>query len=157
MSNSQLEVRRTEFFANVWDHSKDPFQTKFDLRRSLSERETLALNRLVQALGEAPDDDALAAVLLSLILQHGEELLDLLLQLAGLTRNKILTDLRASQQVAELGIRVPSSYRRITDDETFWAVAGPYMAGRLRSVLSPLVTLSIESRSSAFEALNRAT
>lgn len=151
-----LEERRREFFQHVWDHSKDPFQAQFDLRRPLTRQEISAVEKLVELFREQKDDKAIAAVIPSLVQENGEEFIDLLLQLSGQTRNKILGDLRASAEIALAGEKIPGSHRRIVE-EAIWKYAGPYLVARLRPVFSNLASVPSASRLAALEALNQAT
>lgn len=77
----------------------------------------------------------------------------LLLQICGLTRNKILSDLRASASAK--GLVIPSSYQRIAST-TGWAIAGPYLLTRLRAVFGRVNNATLRM-GHVFEALNQAT
>ena len=88
-----LGRRREEFARFVWDHGVDAFQAKFDARARLTDREIAFLLDLLSvphlhSLGTLVDalDGALFAE---------PDRLRLLLQLVGLTRNKIVQDLKA--------------------------------------------------------------
>lgn len=147
-----LEERITEFWEHVWDHSTDPFHIKFDYRPPLTKQEVDALDSIVEALPERSHEE-IARLIASLVESHGEELMHLLIQIVGLTRNKILTDIRA--MAIDQKIPVPSSCTKLPHAPDAWKIAGPYLVARLRSVLGP-VSDQIE-RGKSYEALNQAT
>lgn len=147
-----LEERRAEFDANVWDHTADAFQMEFDVRRPLDADELAMLAEVCEALGRGCDDDEIAELIHELV-DGDRDMLLVLMQQAGLTRNKILTDLKARR--AELGIRVPADPGGLLSNSAAWAAAGPYLAARLREVLEPLATL--DDPGVGFEAVNQAT
>jgi hypothetical protein len=142
-----LEEKRSEFFSNVWDHTQDPFQTRFDIRRLFTDVEIQTLLEIHRAIHKTQDDEQVAQVLRESIGQHGHELTSLLLQLSGLTRTKIISDLKASY----VGHK-PSSYKNLHRSES-WQSSGPYLARSLRRVFQ----LIIKPDQSIFEALNQAT
>ena len=148
-----LAARRAEFASHLWDHTTDPFQTGFDERRPLSEEELSALRQITAAVGEGKSDEALADVILGLT-RYAPEVLLSLMQVCGLTRNKIITDLRAS--VATAGMRVPATPAGLPRSPV-WRIAGPYLAFRLRKVLEPLTGRTAGPLDDALEALNQAT
>src|SRR5437868_3818431 len=126
---TQLAHRRAEFHKFLWDHAADPFQASFDDRRELSVAEVAFLTSVHRAIVIA-DEVAATAELRKVIIKRLESI-PLVLQIVGLTRNKILSDLRASSQAAIRGIRIPSSYSGIAG--SVWVLAGPYLLRRLRS------------------------
>ncbi len=151
MATIDVEARRLEFFGNVWNHSIDPFQAQFDERRPLStdEREFIAqIGKLVHSI---PDDTELGKRVFSLVAGLPERL-SLLLQFSGLTRNKIISDLKAVS--SSLRVSFPSSYQSLAFNESAWKLAGPYLAIRLRRVLLPLTEKALRD---AAESLNQAT
>ncbi|GMV87866.1 MAG: hypothetical protein AMXMBFR81_07970 [Chthonomonas sp.] len=143
-----VEARRKEFFANVWDHSKDPFQTQFDIVPPFSDPIKSAVRTLHGLIRDQPDDTKIAATLKELISANGPELTACLLQLAGLTRNKVISDLHASSFAGHK----PSSYKGLHTSES-WSASGPYLVASLRKVLEPVEVLS----DGVIEALNKAT
>lgn len=151
---NDLDERRLEFFENVWDHALDPYQISFDERRPLTREEINALSGIANRLAEGDDDTGIAEHIRQGIQAAGRELLDLLLQISGNTRNKILTDLRASHALREARVRVPTSHYRLVEVHEVWAYAGPYLALQLRGVLGPL---GRDPSPGALEALNQAT
>lgn len=148
-----LNERRSEFERHVWDHAADSFQAQFDERRALTSEEVELLEKVYRAAVDA--DEAAALAHLRELLVGDANALALILQLCGLTRNKILQDLRASASVREQGIRVPSTFQGLTGAEV-WSAAGPYLLSRLRTVLSGLM-LEGNTIGAVFEALNQST
>lgn len=152
MIEESLDERRAEFEAHLWDHAEDAFQQGFDLRRPLDDGELAALSEIAEALSEGADDDEIAVIVRDAGRRDAGVFLTVM-QLVGLTRNKIITDLKAS--AAARGTRVPSTPGQLPRSDA-WRFAGPYIAQRLRRVIGPLV-VDGEVPSSAFEALNQAT
>lgn len=149
----EINEMRREFERNVWDHSIDPFQMQFDDRRELSGVE-LSLLETVFHLAVDEDNDEPEIELGRLLEQHSD-LLRVLLQLCGLTRNKILQDLKASEAAVRLGITIPSSFDRLPFTPA-WRLAGPYLIRRLKAVFSHLDP-ERPSLKQVFEALNQST
>jgi hypothetical protein len=83
--------------------------------------------------------------------------IEILLQLTGLTRTKVLTDLRAAAGASRSTLRIPSSHRGLTGSTAVWAVAGPYLLARARAVLAPIAGEGATTFAHAAEALNQAT
>ncbi len=148
-----LSGKRSEFERHLWDHAADSFQSQFDERRSLTENEISFLEAVYAAAIVPEDGKALHALRQVLLRQDAS--LTLILQLCGLTRNKILSDLKASRAVKEQAIRLPSSFQGLTKLEP-WRVAGPYILSRLRAVLGTLHRTS-NTLGHVFEALNQST
>lgn len=142
-----LEEKRSEFFSNVWDHTQDPFQIRFDIRRPLTDEEVQALLKIHHAIHQTQDDGQVAQALLESIERHGHDLTLLLLQLSGLTRNKIISDLKASYTGHK-----PSSYKSLHRSES-WQLSGFYLARSLRRVFQSIK----KPDRGVLEALNQAT
>ena len=145
--------RVTEFRRNVWDHTVDPFQLRFDTPPPLSEDDLRALESLVNSLSVGESDEQVAAELLAEVRARPEFILTVL-QAIGSTRNKILTDLRAA--TAGQNLRIPGSPTSLHRNERVWQAAGLYIAVRFRQIFSPLIPLT-SGRNYALETLNRAT
>lgn len=151
---TDLDRDRDEFFRFVWDHSKDPFILAFEQRRLLTSDEQNWLT-LVFKYCFLEDEDVAITSVKNLIESEGTQVTLLLIQIAGLTRNKVITDLRSS-----LGKpNAPGSYKTLHSMPTGEGIR--YLLMRLRSVFSPLRHLNIQSNSqiiqSIFESLNQAT
>ncbi|WP_332654388.1 hypothetical protein [Brevundimonas sp.] len=145
--------RKAEFERHLWDHAADAFQAQFDERRSLTEEETDFLALVYRAAIIADDVDALKK--LRIVISARANGLALVLQICGLTRNKILVDLRASAEVKKQGVKLPSAFHNLVNAEP-WRAAGPYLLSRLRTVVGN-VSPSGNSLAGVFEALNQST
>lgn len=143
-----LKSKREEFFNNVWDHTSDPFQMMFDVRRPLSGAEINILKTIHQRIQETDQDASLAVLVKQLIEENGFEVTALLLQLSGLTRSKIISDLKASHYCGSK----PSSYKTLHRSGS-WQISGLHIARSLRKILKPIQ----EFDPGAMEALNQAT
>lgn len=129
---------------------------EFDVRRPLTLDEISDLAELVQAIRSGTDDIGIAAVIHRAI-EKNKLLFGLLLQLVGLTRNKILQDLKAAHSVIRHTLRL-TNYESLGAHPPTWAVAGPYLASRLRRVMEPLAIFDQrDAFAASFEALNQAT
>ena len=148
-----LADKRAEFERHLWDHASDAFQMKFDDRRRLTESE----QRMLQAVYDAVvlPEDAEALRRLRAAIRQADNGMSVVLQVCGLTRNKIITDLRASASVRERSVKLPSSYVGLTHPDA-WRAAGPYLLSRLRSVLGGLDPSNL-TLDDVFEALNQST
>jgi hypothetical protein len=146
--------REDEFFRNVWNHSEDEFQASFDERRQLNPAELRLLEGVTKAFRAGQSDEAVGNTVRRLLNASDIRMLELLLQICGLTRNKILQDIKASAGEARRGLRL-SSHLAIVQHAATWDVAGPYLAARLRRVLHPPEVENPEHL--VFEALNQAT
>lgn len=145
-----LDRRRREFFDNIWDHTQDPFFEQFDFCLPLEEWEIRFFVQVHEKIISS-DDEKVAEFLRSFVesLSNHENRVKLvarLLQLCGLTRSKIVTDLRSRK------LRV-SSYKSIYRNAEVWNQASLYIAVRLRRIFRHLVTID----KSVLEALNEAT
>ncbi len=140
--------RRKEFDAHVWNHSDDAFQAAFDERRHLHREEKAFLDVLVKAL--ATSSDEFARKLTSGIQKNPEFILPLL-QLCGLTRSKIVTDLTA------MGHPRISGPETLVAREKMWPDATKYLEISLKRVMLPIVHLEDELRHAIYDSLNQAT
>lgn len=151
----KLGERRDEFFKFVWDHSADSFQTKFDNRRALTPSELSFLKKLTDGLREQKSRPEISKLIRKELGKTEDDLMVLLLQLTGLTRTKIIGDLKASQGVKASGVKVPNDYKRLHEGD-IWDFAGPYIAERFSAVFGPIAKSTHEIGPGA-ESLNQAT
>lgn len=147
-----LAARRSEFESHVWNHSEDVFQADFDMRQRLVDSDLEPLRVVVQAVRDGADDDALAGVIKRIMTSRPEHVY-VLMQAVGLTRNKIITDLKAALPATAVPSKAEVLHRR----PEVWMHAGRYLALRLRTVLAPIAALTGDALDGAFEALNQAT
>lgn len=151
-----LEDRRKEFHSHVWNHSVDPFQLQFDDRRPFNDQEIAGLREIAKAsLLEANPDEACKSI--QKVLKKDKALFACALQVVGLTRNKILQDLKAAARSASVKQVIPSSYDRLPFTSA-WQAAGPYLLKRFQQVFRPLVAeFDDEAFDRSVEAINQAT
>lgn len=149
-----LDERRKEFNRNVWNHADDPFQMQFDERPPLAPSEIATFARIVQT--SLSEEVEAASKSLRRVLADNPDLLAIVLQLVGLTRNKILQDLKAAQRNGIFQASVPSSFKGLPRSNA-WSVAGPYLVERIRRVFLTLKGKSEETVRDAVEVANQAT
>jgi hypothetical protein len=148
--------REREFEVHVWDHAADPFQASFDLREDLTEDDLRVLGTAVDVLARDGSDEDLAEVFLA-TLKVRPDFGPTLLQLVGLTSNKLKVDLDAAAGGRRLRTRVPSDPTRLARNPEVWALAGAYLARRFRTVFGYVADFDKEHVEKAVQALNQAT
>ena len=131
---TRLEDRRREFRQFVWNHGEDKFQAKFDLRAELTDDQRAFLRGLLSR-GRLVSESRMAAAVRDRVAADST-CLPLVLQLAGLTRNKILQDLKAHARNTGLGVST-SSAARLFATEDGRALASEYIARQLIRVFAP--------------------
>lgn len=89
--------RRKEFDDFVWNHASDAFQAKFDKCAALTETEAAVLISLLRA--ENLDDASRLSSAILAAVKADPSVLRRLLQIVGLTRNKIIQDIKAFVRV----------------------------------------------------------
>lgn len=149
--SAEVDEKLTEFKDFIWNHSVDAFQLQFDERRDLSESEVAFLTKLAVVALKKPEA---AAGMLGAAARRDSDLLALVLQICGLTRNKILQDLKASATPDSPS--VPGSYKTLARGP-IWELAGAYIVERLRKVVRSFASASSESICAAMQSLNQAT
>ena len=153
MDIDTVTSRRNEFDSHIWDHTDDLFQQQFDHRRPLISSEVRFLEEVVECLRREPDDQFLIQVLRKLLKQNPDGIF-LFLQICGLTRNKIINDLKAIVRSTGSPHTVPAKQTHLPT-RGIWELAGPYLAARLKATLEPLV--SLDYAEPALQAVNQAT
>ncbi|MCL6536136.1 MAG: hypothetical protein K6U77_08695 [Armatimonadetes bacterium] len=148
---SKLDQRREEFFRYVWDHTADPFVIGYEARAPLTDKELEWLRQVYQYC--RADVENATPNLKELLVSNGASLTALLLQVSGLTRNKVVSDLKAS-----LGKdSAPKSYKQLHKFDS----GVRYLVRRLKRVFEPLYRSGIESDADTLrgvlEALSQAT
>ncbi len=148
---NSLEQRREEFFKFVWDHTKDPFLLRFDQRATLTPEEIGWLRRAYEYCFIEDEAEAVKS-LRHLMVSGGKPTTLLLIQIGGLTRSKVITDLKSS-----LGERAPRRYDTLHKSDE----GVKYLLTRLRRVFMPLHRIGLSSEAEElqhiFESLNQAT
>lgn len=148
-----LEQKRAEFARNVWNHADDPFQMQFDDRPALAPEDVLAVAAIARC---ALSDEANCSNFMRQKFRTDPALLALVLQLVGLTRNKIIQDLKAAARKGVINVQVPTSYKRLPHTDA-WSFAGPYLAHRVRKVFFSLKQQTNDVLADAVEVISQAT
>lgn len=127
-----LSSRLKEFKLHVWDHTEDPFQVQFDKPPELPESVRELTKSIPSWEGSTASDHELAASLRRGIQDSPdpEAAMQALVRLVGLTRNKVLSDLRAK------GLKA-SSLKVVLKHDAVWAEFGPSLVRKLKEVLVP--------------------
>jgi|APGre2960657373_1045057.scaffolds.fasta_scaffold04336_4 hypothetical protein len=144
----------TEFNNNVWNHSEDTFQLTFDDRRSLSQHELTFLNKIYLMISDKESEDEILKFLRETFLADSFRSLELLLQIIGMTRTKMVTDLRGIVGADKSGYKL-SKHTAVVRHEKTWGLAGPYLLKKIKKVF--VVNVKIDSINRMYEALNQAT
>lgn len=147
MKSEELQERQKEFYSHIWNHAEDPFQVSFDEREPLTTNDHDFLRRILEAVHTIGDEKKLGHELFKLINKSPDRLV-LILQMCGLTRNKIITDLKPAYP------KFPTAYKALVTQETAWEAAGPYLAKKIKKIMRPLPK---EYQTGILESLNQAT
>jgi len=153
MLENNLASRIIEFERNIWDHTKDPFQLKFDAPRIISKEIYDELILLGNYMIENSDDDIVIKISEG-IHRKGIEYFEILLQFAGLTRSKIRTDIQSIAQNLEIPLKIPSSYKNFPKSSTAWPLASKYLLMKLKPTL---IALNCNNPNTVINAINNAT
>lgn len=150
MANDTLAERRAEFLRFVWNHGADAFQAKFDTRATLTPAEIKLLCDLLSP-GNLKSIDVLAAVVRDCVNADGS-CIPLLLQMTGLTRNKIIQDIKAFARSTCTTVSL-SSLRSLFGSPTGAKLGSEYLARQLIRTYGNSDSVS----PSMLEAINQAT
>jgi hypothetical protein len=150
LMNESLQSRRAEFDEHVWNHAEDAFQVGFDDKSPLNHEQLNSLRQILDVIRAHANVDKTYEVLTKVLGENPDHIL-VLMQSVGLTRNKILTDLKGA------GHKVPSKPEGLVSRKDIWPIAGQYLATRLNRVLGPLVRANSDSWNEALESINQAT
>jgi hypothetical protein len=153
-----LAQRLTEFDVYVWTHTADAFQMQFDVATDFDPASRDAIAAMAEAvLGGASVEDVAATIGID-VRRLGSEHLAKLIQLVGLTRNKLTTDLDSMLRLAGEHIRVPAWDRLPAVGGVAWSRAREELATRFRAMIVNLGGgLDRDQILGVLEALNRAT
>lgn len=150
MPTESLADRRQEFRAFVWNHSADAFQAKFDTRAKLTDSELKLLLGILDPK-KRQTIEALSAAVRGCVAANCE-CLPLLLQMTGLTRNKIIQDLKAYARSENMNIAL-SSPRALFGSTTGAQLASEYLARQLIRTFGASGSIT----STMLETVNQAT
>lgn len=153
MNPRELKRRLDEFQAHVWDHTSDDFQTSFDVVEPISGDDMRLLDEVCDALAAGKKDTEIALII-GMHASVEPESLYTVLRVSGLTRSKPISDLRAG--IAASLVKIPGKVINLPNDPAVWAVAGPYVAQRSRTVLTHVASLTSAQRHRAYQAINAA-
>ena len=148
---THLAARRAEFARFIWDHSVDEFQATFDTCTPLSKAE-LAWFEDCLTPTNLRTREALVKGLDAAIATDNEKAIRLL-QLVGLTRSKLLQDVKAGARAAHRKLPVSSTSALFRSDEGRRIVASR-LADRVLKVFGGFKT---DIPATVLEALNQAT
>jgi len=142
---------RELFFKYVWDHTEDDFYSSFDFPPERAERIVEKVKILMENI-EAPGDELIG--LLTCLVSHENrpdiEFLSFVVQIAGYTQNKILSDLRAK------GHKAPSTFESLIGGKELklhpsWKVAAAMLISKLVPILKNLSSQDISHRLRALD------
>lgn len=146
-----MDQKRSEFRKFVWDHAKDVFQAKFDTRAALTPDELTALSRLLTRQNLASLENMSNAIYHEM--GKSIEYLHLLIQIAGLTRNKIIQDIKAHARNNSIHVSL-SSPRTLFNSSEGSKLASEYLARQLIRIFAPVET---KITPQVFECINQVT
>lgn len=153
-SNPELAARIREFSQNIWNHSEDQFQASFDTRPPIPPEDITYLRQLIDH-ARSGSPGAFASLLRTQLLQRREAYFFLLLQLCGLTRSKVIGDLKAAHPNAGAKGRLPGTHMGLVTDSASWNVTGPYLTTRLLPIAE--YVSRYDDPEPALQAINLAT
>lgn len=148
---TELDRRRAEFRDFVWNHAADAFQAKFDTRAKLTDQETRLVLGLLSKVNLASTDRLANAISQTVAASSG--MLPLLLQLVGLTRNKILQDIKGYARSTGLRISLSSPRSLFTCKEGA-PLASAYLA---RQLIRVFAAAEMHLSPAMLETVNQAT
>ena len=143
-----------EFNNNVWNHSEDKFQQNFDERRNLRQEEYVFLNEINLMISNHESDEDILNFLRENFVSRNFETLELLLQIIGMTRNKIVSDLKGIVGAKKAEYKL-SNHKSIVNDDKSWKIAGPYLLKKIKQVF--YTNHEVDQIYRVYEALNQAT
>lgn len=140
-----MAVAKTQFFeeefeANVWNHSEDEFQVSFDTAPELSENMVQLLTRTLSSARDLRSGglgaEEFDALLRELCIKNSE-FVDRLVQILGLTRNKVIQDVKARAPAVGVTPRM-STLRSGVRDSATWSILSSYLRPRILRVADDL-------------------
>ncbi len=119
-NRGELEERRREFRDFVWNHAADAFQAKFDKCAALTAPEAALLQSLLRQ--DALQDSKLMEARVRELISKSPYILRRILQVVGLTRNKIIQDIKGFARAEQIDISLS------TPEALFNSVRGSKLA-----------------------------
>jgi hypothetical protein len=152
-----LPDRLREFDEFVWIHTADAFQQQFDTATDMADDVLAAFEHLLATVELGADEEALAKEIRTVHGHLGNPFLTKLIQLVGLTRNKLVTDVEAIGKAAGV-IEAPArTYDALPRKPQHWPLALGELASRFRAVFGPSAAVADEDRAGVIETVNLAT
>jgi len=152
-----LADRLEEFDANIWNHTADAFQQQFDTATDIPDEIVEALTELIGVIASGGDEEDLAEAIDDAQGDLGEDFFAKLMQLVGLTRDKLKTDVKALGIDAGLDETAPSSWKVLPRKRLHWPLALRELARRFLAVFGPAADVPKEDWEGIVETVNRAT
>ena len=141
LPDTTVHDRKEEFFNHVWDHTKDvDFFTTFTQPRELTTVQKNIIKEIICILCDNKSNNKEACDRIYNILKTQpteNNIIPIILQLIGSTRNKILTDLRA--MLAQTNIPIPSKPENIVKNKQLLTYAEKYITNELRRVFASII------------------
>jgi hypothetical protein len=135
-TDTDLKRRLAEFSANIWNHAEDDFQKTFDMPSPLEASEINAFTELLLAASQVRVGKALGKNLdekMRQLLDKNPEFVNRLVQMLGLTRNKVLQDIKGHAGSTGIKAKTSTLNAAISDPETWQRVAN-YFRPRIISL-----------------------
>lgn len=157
MDEGALKQRLREFDDFVWIHTEDAFLQQFDVATEIESRVAEQLVELVGLVDRGLEEDDLAEAMREMFGETGLTFLLKLMQIVGLTRNKLVTDIDAIGRSQGASEAPPRTYQAIPRKPEYWNLALRELASRFRTVFLPAASISHESARGLVETVNLAT
>jgi hypothetical protein len=151
-----LRQRLAEFEKYVWTHTTDAFQMQFDAVTDLGAASLSALADLAARVGGGASEEDVAARIRLDVSTLGTEHLAKIIQITGLTRNKLTTDLDSVLHAAGQRVSVPT-WNNLPGRPQLWELASRELATRLRTIFLQTGCLDAAAAVGIIKSLNAAT
>jgi len=155
MPGDNLRKKLDEFEKFIWNHVEDPFQIKFDEARIVSEEIKNDLISLATDVDERNDEEIITGIKRG-VQKFGIDYFEIILQFSGLTRSKIITDLKSIATSPEINIDVPSSYKYLPNSSV-WDLSLKYLLKRFKKILIAIDSGTESGAKNIIRAINEAT
>ena len=158
---TNAETLQKEFFDHVWEHTKDEFLNSFIYRAKLTVENKITLKKIICILCKNKDSKIACNKIYKILEEEKDtDLVSIILQLIGSTRNKILTDLRSMLQ-SNKSIKVPTTSSKLSSDSKILPYAEKYLTDNMRRVFAEIIDKNCEVDDKMLdvilETLNQAT
>lgn len=131
--------RKGEFFAHVWDHTKDDFFDGFAKPRDLTDSQRRTIKEIICILCRNKGGKVACDLIYRILKSQPTDssIIPIILQLVGSTRNKILTDLRA--MLSGTDIKVPNKPELVVKNSKLLGHAEKYITDELKRVFASII------------------